>query len=64
MALQVNSLKKFKKSLHLPLLNSSKTIGEEETIPRSFYEATHHPDNKTRQPDKDITKKKITGQYH
>ena len=43
------------------LLKLFQKIAEEGTLPNSFYEATITLIPK---PDKDTTKKKITGQYH
>ena len=43
------------------LLKLLQEIAEEGTLPISFYEAPITPIPK---PDKDITKNKITGQYH
>ena len=43
------------------LLKLFQSIAEGETLPNSFYEATITLIPK---PDKDITKRKTTGQYH
>ena len=57
MASQVNSIKHLEKSKHSLFQN----IAEEGTLPNSFYEATITLIPK---PDKDVTKKETTGQYH
>ena len=51
----------FREELTPILLKLFQIIAEEGTLPNSFYEATITLIPK---PDKDATKKKITGQYH
>ena len=51
----------FREELMPILLKLFQKIAEEGTLPNSFYEATITLIPK---PDKDNTKKKITGQYH
>ena len=51
----------FREELMLILLKLFQKIGEEGTLPNSFYEATITLISK---PDRDNTKKKTTGQYH
>ena len=51
----------FREELTPILLKLFQIIVEEGTLPNSFYEATITLIPK---PDKDATKKKITGQYH
>ena len=51
----------FREELMPILLKLFPKIAEEGTLPNSFYEATITLIPK---PDKDNTKKKITGQYH
>ena len=51
----------FREELMPILLKLFQKIAEEETFPNSFYEATIILIPK---PDKDNTKKKITGQYY
>ena len=52
---------KFREELTPNLLKIFQIIAEEGKLPNSFYEATITVIPK---PDKDITKKKTTGQYH
>ena len=51
----------FREELTPPLLKQFQKISEEGTLPNSFYEAIITLVTK---PEKDTTKKKITGQYH
>ena len=51
----------FRKGLTAILLKLFQNIAEGGPLPNSFYEATITPIPK---PDKDVTKKKTTGQYH
>ena len=51
----------FREELTSILLKLFQKTAEEETLPNSFYKATITLIPKA---DKDITKKKITGQYH
>ena len=51
----------FREELALILLKLFQNIAEGGTLPKSFYDATI---TLTPKPDKDITKKKTTGQYH
>ena len=52
---------KFREELTHILLKLFQKIAEEGKLPNSFYEATITLKSK---PDKDVTKKKTTGQYH
>jgi len=51
----------FREKLTPILLKVSQKIAEEGTLPNSFYKATITLIPK---PDKDVTKKKLIGQYH
>ena len=51
----------FREELMPILLKLFQKVGEEGTLPNSFYEATITLISK---PDRDNTKKKTTGQYH
>ena len=51
----------FREELTPILLKVFQKIAEEGTLPNSFYEATI---TLLPKPDKDTTKKKLTGQYH
>ena len=53
--------KTFREELTPILLKLFQNIAEGETLPNSFYETTITLIPK---PDKDVTKKKTTGQYH